>query len=238
MYRILVVPLVVFTVFLLQSSAMAQPAEERSLASEAKPDLMGMPYDDAIAFITNDTAALRDLPGVEQVSVGVDGIYVSTDEPGRVPATFKGIPVKTVPPMQPRIQGRSHAEVNAILGRAQRDLVHLPGVQEVTLGFDGLYVFTDQPDLIPTEMEGLPVKTLPFMGAEIKDIPGVPDIPASEVDAIFWRNWETLRELPGAYEVSLGTDGIYVSTDQPDELPDEVEGLPVKPIKIPASARP
>lgn len=36
----------------------------------------------------------------------------------------------------------------------------------------------------------------------------------------------------------MGTDGIYVYTSQPDQLPDEVEGVPVKPIPIVLSPSP
>lgn len=166
----IVIPLVAFTVFSLQSVAMSQPEPEearRTPESEVKPDLMGLPYDEAIELVTRRTAALRHLPGFEAVSVGVDAIYVYTDRADLLPATLEGIPVKPLPPMRPRLQGRPHAEVDAILVRAQRDLEDLPGVQEMGLDAEGIYVYTDQPELIPEKIEGLPVKTLPFMGPSI-----------------------------------------------------------------------
>jgi hypothetical protein len=36
-------------------------------------------------------------------------------------------------------------------------------VQDVALGLDAIYVYTKNPDLLPTKLEGIPIKPLPPM---------------------------------------------------------------------------
>jgi hypothetical protein len=40
-------------------------------------------------------------------------------------------------------------------------LSQLPGVVAVRPGYGVVYVFTDRPSLVPKELDGIPVKTLP-----------------------------------------------------------------------------
>lgn len=54
-------------------------------------------------------------------------------------------------------------------------------------------------------------------------------IPVIEVEAIFHRFARTCHAtIPGCEEVRLGPDGIHVYTTQPEFVPGEVEGVPVK----------
>jgi hypothetical protein len=45
-----------------------------------------------------------------------------------------------------------------------------------------------------------------------------------------WHKKEELRQLPGVEEAGLGTEGIVVYTANPEALPAEVEGVPLKPL--------
>ncbi|MGH7964826.1 MAG: hypothetical protein ACRERD_23930 [Candidatus Binatia bacterium] len=71
-----------------------------------------------------------------------------------------------IPPlMVPPIAGISYEEALKIVDRHQEELMRLPGVQSVGLGAEGIVVGTDNPSVVPSEVEGLPVKTVPSLGS-------------------------------------------------------------------------
>lgn len=59
--------------------------------------------------------------------------------------------------MTPPIAGIPYEEAKAIFQR--QEFINLPEVQGVGLSAEGIVVRTDQPDLIPSTFEGLPVRT-------------------------------------------------------------------------------
>lgn len=60
--------------------------------------------------------------------------------------------------MEPSIAGISYSKAAAILERHREELLKLPGVQGVGLGAEGISVWTDNPAILPSQLEGLPVK--------------------------------------------------------------------------------
>jgi len=64
-------------------------------------------------------------------------------------------------PMALPIAGIPHAEAEAIYNRHAEALGKLEGVTSVGLGADGITVSTSRPELVPGDVEGLPVKTVP-----------------------------------------------------------------------------
>src|SRR5438034_514936 len=70
-----------------------------------------------------------------------------------------------MPPLEvPPIAGISYEEALKILERHREELMLLPGVDTVGLGADGIHVYTENPAVVPPEVEGLPIKPLPPMG--------------------------------------------------------------------------
>ena len=59
--------------------------------------------------------------------------------------------------MTPPIAGIPYEEAKAIFQR--QTFMDLPGVRSVGLKAEGIIVETNQPDLIPSTFEGLPVRT-------------------------------------------------------------------------------
>lgn len=53
-------------------------------------------------------------------------------------------------------------------------------------------------------------------------------ISSKDASVIFERHKETLKQLPGVEEVMMGSDGIWVYTEHPELLPEELEDLPIR----------
>jgi len=69
---------------------------------------------------------------------------------------------ETIPPlMAPPIAGIPYEEALAILERHREEIMRLPGVQSVGMGNGGIVVETDNPAVLPLEIEGLPIKPIP-----------------------------------------------------------------------------
>ena len=61
------------------------------------PPIAGMPYTRAEAIFHRQD--FIQLPGVQSVGLGADGIIVQTTEPTLIPSTFEGLPVRTEKPL-------------------------------------------------------------------------------------------------------------------------------------------
>ncbi|MGH7964797.1 MAG: hypothetical protein ACRERD_23775, partial [Candidatus Binatia bacterium] len=188
------------------------------------PSSGGLPYKEAEAILERNKEWLMRLPGVDDVQLGVEGIVISTKNPDLVPPIVEGLPVKAnLSLLAFPVAGRSHAETKAILERNRQKLLQLPDAEEVKLGFDGIYVVTDNPSVLPKEVEGIPVKQQhPMRPATVAGRP------YKEAKAIFERRREQLRHLPGVKDVVLAPEGILVDTDNPAVLPAEIDGLPLR----------
>jgi len=123
------------------------------------PVIAGKPVAEAQAILERHKAELMVLPDVEGVRLCLEGICVDTENPAVLPKKVEGLPVKAFLPLRPAfIAGRSYREALAIFQRHREELMRLPGVEGVGLGMDGLVVTTENPKILPTEVEGLPVK--------------------------------------------------------------------------------
>jgi hypothetical protein len=58
-----------------------------------KLPIVGVPYDQAEAVLARHQAELSQLPGMDRVWLGEEGIVVRTKHPEAVPATIEGVPV-------------------------------------------------------------------------------------------------------------------------------------------------
>ncbi len=67
----------------------------------------------------------------------------------------------------PPINGIPYEEVEEILEGHQDALMAIDGVTSVGLGSQYIFVNTDQPELVPAEIEGVPVRTLPPLILEL-----------------------------------------------------------------------
>lgn len=141
------------------------------------------------------------------------------------PQETAGPPPETLsPPLaELPIVGIPFEEAIAILERHKEELRDLPGVEEVGLNAEGIVVYTDNPAVLPTAVEGLPIKPRPPMGIRVVGKP------LTEARAILKRHKKELKQLPGVEEVGLGPEGIEVYTENPAVLPKVVEGVPIKP---------
>ena len=145
-------------------------AESSSPAIEALPaEIEGLPLKVKPVYI------LPPPPGV--IVVHPDGIREEADE---CPAGFQeyinlswrfclGPGVSTVPTdiMEPPIAGIPHEECLQILERHREFLEQLPGMESVGMGAGGISVYTSNPDVVPAEVEGLPIITKPALGRGI-----------------------------------------------------------------------
>lgn len=76
---------------------------------------------------------------------------------------------EVIPPlMAPPIAGIPFEKAIEIHKRHVEELSSLPGVISVSLGADAIYVETDNPQIIPKEVEGVPIKVEPSQGTKAK----------------------------------------------------------------------
>jgi hypothetical protein len=120
------------------------------------------------------------------------------------------------------IAGMPYEEAVAIYQRQRLVLKQIEGVQDAGLGDDGIYVYAEESADVPLAVDGLPVKRLPLMGFPVA---GRPYLDAA---AIFFRHRVELERLPRVQEAGFDAEGIFVYTDQPEQLPISIEGLPVR----------
>jgi hypothetical protein len=58
------------------------------------PPVAGIPFEEVEAIFWRHREELMKIPGVSSVSLGIDGIYVDTDNPAAVPPSVEGVPIK------------------------------------------------------------------------------------------------------------------------------------------------
>ena len=131
-------------------------------------------------------AALQDLPAaIEGIPVDIHPLYLMRPpdgfivlKPGKVreqaescPKGFKEVdgyggwrfcvdrrnPEKIPNLWSLPIAGIPYETVQEIYKEHREDLLRLPGVKEVSLRDDGIYVHTKQPEVVPPEVEGMPL---------------------------------------------------------------------------------
>jgi hypothetical protein len=299
--------------------------KEENLSHEpVGPFIAGIPHEEVLVILSRHQEELLQLPGVQGLGLGDDGLYVYTDNPAVLPAQVEGLPVKPLPlqklPAQlpssrepvevlppsgtqekvvplteappvrelPSIAGIPYEEAQAIVERHREDLMQVPGVYDVGIGDGGIIagITIHSPDQtinsealktatkdLPTEIEGLPVKIKPLpilppppgvivlRSGGVREAadtcpegfieyvqfgwrfcldqekpesipalmtPPIAGIPFEEAQAILERHREDLMKLPGVQGFGLGVDGIDVWTENPTVVPQELEGLPVK----------
>ena len=156
------------------------------------------------------------------------------------------------------VAGIPYVEAVAIVDRQRPQLMALPGVENVVLTRKGLTIYTDQPDGVPGDVEGLPVTILPLaaQGTPVPDEEGVTDfvpypnpdlpplklppereafpvagMPAAQAEAILERHKPELLARSGVSFVGLEPEGLYVQVHREGAektLPTTIEGLPVR----------
>lgn len=156
------------------------------------------------------------------------------------------------------VAGIPYVEAVAILKRQRPQLMALPGVENVVLTRKGLTIYTDQPDGVPDNVEGLPVTVLPLaaQGTPVPDEEVVTDfvpypnpdlppldlpperkafpvagMPAAQAEAILERHKPELMARPGVSFVGLEPEGLYIQVHREGAektLPTMIEGLPVR----------
>lgn len=77
------------------------PAQPEPIPPLMAPPIAGIPFEKAQEILERHQQALRQLPGVKAVGLGVDGIYIQTENPAILPAEVEGLPVKAIPPLGP-----------------------------------------------------------------------------------------------------------------------------------------
>jgi hypothetical protein len=74
-----------------------------------------------------------------------------------------------IPPLwSPPINGVAFEDALEIHDRHASEFMQFPGVESVGLGADGIHIVTTRPELIPKEVEGVPIIVRPATGRKIK----------------------------------------------------------------------
>jgi hypothetical protein len=113
-----------------------------------------------------------------------------------------------------------------IMERNRARLMQIRGVQGIGVGGDGIVVYADYPEVLPSTIEGIPVIAAEPMGNPVGELPH------TEALKIYEARRAELLALPGAYNIGLGDEAIYLYTTHPEVVPDAVDSLPVKPIVL------
>ena len=150
----------------------AQNQTGRPVASTDRPNMMPKEIEGVPVPVKPAPSHLPPPPGVIVLKPG--GVREHQPEADECPPRYKEFqryrwrfcnPVKnpqTIPaPMAPPIAGIPHKDAEAIFNRHLDELRNIPGVTSGGLGADGIIIYTDKPELVPPELEGLPVKTAP-----------------------------------------------------------------------------
>jgi hypothetical protein len=178
---------------------------------------------------------------------------------------------------EPQQDPAEHARVIDVFKRNYEKLKENPDVLGVSHYNGKIIIFTDRPDAVPHEVEGVPVELMepaphlppppgiillpddgthqhlpdvhecphPYIEERINRwkfcrapnrarIPGelmhppIAGVPFQEALAIMKRNAEWIMKVPGVTHTGLGKDWIFVGTSNPELIPSNIEGIPVK----------
>ena len=270
-----VLVLIMTTCLVLPSNATELQGRSSRLAeifAKNQPPIAGMPYMEAFAIMKRHRPALRQLPGVEGLSLQEEGLLVYTDQPELVPSTLEGLPVIPVP----RLGVDDPPGPGELADREAWLTQHRAGQQALPEQDCGPYahwvpeagacrvhrrspaaqaavsrvplppppgVIVLRPDGSRAEAETCPQGFKETAGnhgwrfcvdpAHPQPIPPlwkapIDGIAFEEAQAILERHRDALWQIPGVTGHGLGAEGIEVYTDQPDLVPAELEGLAVK----------
>jgi len=91
----------------------------------------------------------------------------------------------------PLIAGRPYKEALAILKRHEGELMNLPGVDAIDMDEEGILVYTDNPSVVPSTIEGLPVRTTIPLAQTFPPVkPEEPQVPPPQLDCGPYAHWE------------------------------------------------
>lgn len=79
------------------------PQNPETIPAIMTPPIAGIPFEEALAILERHQLALMQLPGVQSVGLGRDGIEVEIEDPSLVPDSLEGLPVHVLPPSGPYI---------------------------------------------------------------------------------------------------------------------------------------
>jgi len=194
------------------------------------------------------------------VGLGAEGIEVYTENLAVLPAEIEDLPIKPRSPLRPAApvtasgpqqqtgpppqqQCGPEAHWDATVGRCRRNVPLTVPPPKLLPPPPGVIVLRpggvrEQADSCPQgfqEAAGLnnwrfcidPAHPEPMPPLEVPPIAG---IPYEEAEKILERHQRELMQMPGAEAVGLSAEGIKVETNNPAVVPQEVEGLPVKPV--------
>lgn len=159
---------------------------------------------------------LRQRPDVLGLLASEKEIIIETDRPESLPKEIEGVPVKIVPPppVLPPPPGVIVLRSGGVREHLEKEDSCPPGFRDDIRYRWHFCVDPEHPEPLPTGMMTPPIAGIPY----------------EEAKKIVERNADMLEKLPGVRAVMLGEDGITVETDQPEFVPQSVEGLPVKAV--------
>ena len=216
------------------------------------PAVAGVSYLQVVAILERNWEQLMRIRGVQEVGHSHEGgIRVNTDYPELLPATVEGVPVRAIPCMGIVIGAVPCPEVSKIYLRHKEAFLRLPGARGVALFNDGIYVATEYPELLPPEVEGIPVRPLPSEEertrqerenarqqacAQAQLSPH--KVSAERIQAVFACHHEALHNNPDVFGLIPSDESFIIITDQPEVMPEEIDGIPVtiqaSPRRLPA----
>ena len=120
-------------------------------------------------------------------------------------------------------RGSHSPKVTRTFLRHKEDLYRLSGVTSVWLREWAILVYTDNPAIVPQEIDGVLVRTFPAWGGTS------PMDERSQAWALVHHR-EGLLRLPGVQDLEQCNGVIYVHTDNPAVVPAMVQGVPIKVI--------
>lgn len=112
-------------------------------------------------------------------------------------------------------------KTTGVLLRHKEELYRLPGVTSLAMTREEIHVYTSTPAAVPTELDGVPVKTLPPWG-------GTSPNEQPSVGSVLLRHGDGLRRLPGVRGIHGKKGTIDVYTENPAVVPEVVEGIPIR----------
>lgn len=194
------------------------------LSPHELPPVAGKPYEEAHAIVERHRKELMQVPRVYYVGLGDKGILVGvvvhTHDQTKKPATFppeiralpseiEGLPliiepIYLLPPPSGVIVLRSDG--------TRREANECSRESKEFVQFGWRFCLEPGVASIPTEMMQPPIAGIPF----------------EEALKILERHREFLMSLPAVESVGMGDGAISVYTANPEAVPSEIEGLPVK----------